>query len=260
MKFLIVLALLSFQAFAARVNTVAGDATPLSTLPPPTETEIVNSAKIIKLPGKIKVPDMWMPYLNPAFEEFWSEGNHKPDTGFVIFARNPSKENAKLWLIRMETKARYLQTMFKVIAEAQTELIKEGVISDRYASISPARHKTVDIKPKKASKAELNELEIFFLFSSTCGYCESLSKKLASFKNIVPLQVDNSNPLKNFNHLPKSEYAAKETMDAYIPTREVPVLVIHDSQAKNVNILKGDQSSEEILLGMSSLISARGNK
>jgi len=262
MKYLIVLMILCWghASIAARVNTTQGEGT-TKTLPPPNESEILNSAKAIKLPKNLKVPDTWMPYLNPAFEEFWTEGNHRPDTGFVLFARNPNKENAKLWLIRMETKAKYLQSMFKHISDAQTELIREGIISDRYGSVTPAINGLpVKKKIKPASKDKLNELEVFFLFSSTCGYCESLSKKLISFKNIVPLQVDKTNPLKNFNLLPQSEYATEETMDAYIPSREVPVLVIHDPKERNVNILKGDQSSEEIILAMSTLISARGKK
>lgn len=253
---LILLLLLSNTLYAARVNTSEGNL-----LPSPTKEEIEQSADRVKIPIKTNIPESWVPYLNPAFEEFWTEGNHRPDTGFVLFARNPSVENAKLWLLRMETKATYLQVMFNSVVVAQKDLIKQGLIKDRYNSIEKARSlPPTKVKQNGVSKEELSELEIFFLFSSTCPHCKRLALTLKAFPNVSPLQVDSSEKLTNFESLPASEMATEDTKSAYLQTAEVPVLVIHDPTNKTVNILKGNRSQEEILLAMASLLNTRGDK
>jgi hypothetical protein len=57
----------------------------------------INSAlSLVKLPDNLKIPEKWKAYLNPTTDVFWSEGNHTPDAGFLLFAKDPTVENAKL--------------------------------------------------------------------------------------------------------------------------------------------------------------------
>lgn len=225
-----VLYLISLSTYANRVNTLEGG----NSIPTPSEKEISQCAESVKIPKDIKISDEWKPFLNPAYEEFWTEGNHKADSGFILFARNPTKDNAKLWLIRMETKAKYLEVMMKQTIDAQKELVKNGLIEDRYGMVSsatflpnsnPNNHQT-DFKNliKKGKEGTLS-VEMYFLFSPTCKYCEKMSNTLAGFKNVQPLQVT-GDKLRDFNGLPKTTLATKETIDKYASDGAVPVLVI----------------------------------
>lgn len=251
MKILIFL-LLSTDIFAATANTLGGNL-----LSPPTKHEIERSADRVKIPEGVKISDSWLPYLNPAFEEFWTEGTHRPDAGFVLFARDPSVENAKLWLLRMETKAKYLEVMFESVAKAQQDLIKTGIIKDRYGVLAKAKS-LPSTKKQSMNKEGMAEIEIYFLFSSSCSHCKKLASTLRSFPNVSPLQVDEKQRLHHFEGLPPSEIATDSTKKEYMSTGEVPVLVLHDPKTKTVNILKGNRPQEEILLAMASLINNRG--
>lgn len=244
----LLLFLFSASVHAAQVNTLEGNV-----LPPPSKKEIEKSAERIKLPPDVKITEAWLPYLNPAFEEFWTEGNHRPDAGFILFARNPTVENGKLWLLRMETKAKYLEVMLNSISTAQKDLIKRGLIKDRYGVLAPAMN-LPQTKKKTLSKEGMGNIEIFFLFSSACSHCKNLAQTLKSFKNVSPLQVDSNSEVLHFEGLPQTEMASEATKKEYLQAGEVPVLVIHDPQRKTVNILKGNRSQEEILLAMASLI------
>lgn len=244
----------SANLYAAQFNTLQGNV-----LPPPSKSEIEQTAERIKIPAEVKVPESWLPYLNPAFEEFWNEGNHHPDAGFVLFARNPSVENAKLWLIRMETKAKYLQVMLESVTVAQKELIKKGLLKDRYGTLTQA--KSLPKPPKQTHVKEgMSALEIYFLFSSTCSHCKRMAATLTNFPNVSPLQVDSQQSLTHFEGLPPTEVATESTKKEYLKTGEVPTLVLHDPETKTVNILKGNQPKEQILLAMSLLLSNRGEK
>ncbi len=253
MKILILL-LISMDVFAATANTLSGN----NLLPTPTKQEIERSAEKIKIPSGVKISDSWLPYLNPAFEEFWTEGNHRPDAGFVLFARNPSVDNAKLWLLRMETKAKYLEVMFDSIAKAQQELIKSGILKDRYGVLAKAKSLPTPAIKQTLNKEGMAEIEIFFLFSSSCSHCKKLASTLKGFSNVSPLQVDETKSLFHFEGLPSSELATDSTKNEYLASGEVPVLVLHDPKTKTVNILKGNRPQEEILLAMASLINNRG--
>lgn len=253
MKILLFL-LISTDLFAASANTLAGNL-----LPPPTKSEIEQSADRVQIPSGVKISESWLPYLNPAFEEFWTEGTHHPDAGFVLFARNPSVENAKLWLLRMETKAKYLEVMLDSISKAQQELLKSGLMKDRYGFLAKAKSLPQTNK-QSMNKEGMSQIEIFFLFSSTCPHCKNLANTLRGFSNVSPLQVDEKKELVHFEGLPSTEFATESTKNEYLHSREVPVLVIHDPETKTVNILKGNRSQEEILLAMASLINNRGDK
>lgn len=245
---LVIFIFFTTNLYAAQVNTLAGNL-----LPSPSKSEIERSAERIQLPSDLKVSEVWLPYLNPAFEEFWMEGNHRPDSGFILFARNPTVENAKLWLLRMETKAKYLEVMLESISSAQKELIKRGLLKDRYGVLAPAKN-LPPTKKQSFNKEGMSNIEIFFLFSSTCSHCKNLAVTLKSFQNVSPLQVDSHSPLLNFEGLPPSEIATDNTKQEYLKSGEVPLLVLHDPKTKTVNILKGNRPQEEILLAMASLI------
>jgi thioredoxin-related protein len=250
------------SAFANRANTLEGN----NSLAKPTEKEISQSADRVKIPENFKIPDEWMPLLNPAHEEFWVEGNHKADAGFILFARNPTKENAKLWLIRMETKAKYLEVMMSKTAEAQKELVSEGLIEDRYGMVSNAtflprstpRNNQVNIKNLiKNGMGKISSVEMYFIFSPTCPYCEKMSESLSGFKNVQPLQVI-SGKLRDFKGLPKTTIATKETLEKYAPDGAVPVLVIHDPKSNKVNVVKGYLSKEEVYISIAKLLDSKG--
>lgn len=249
---LLILLFLSTNLLAAQFNTLQGNV-----LPPPSKSEIEQTAERIKIPSEVKVSDSWLPYLNPAFEEFWNEGNHHPDAGFVLFARNPSKENAKLWLLRMETKAKYLQIMLEAVTEAQKDLIKKGLMKDRYSVLTQAKALPKNQK-QTFNKEGTSALEIYFLFSSACSHCKKLAITLKAFPNVSPLQVDSQEDPTHFEGLPLTEFATESTKQEYLKNGEVPVLVLHDPKTKTVNILKGNRPQEEILLAMASLMNNRG--
>lgn len=236
-----------YPASAQITNTNGG----ISLIPKPTENEIKKSQEIVSLPKNLKIPNEWVGLLNPAFEEFWTEGNHRPDAGFVLFARNPSKENAKLWLIRNEVKAKYAKIMMDSILEAQKELVKEGVLQDRYNMVNPPKK---NVKPKKpleflTTSKSLNEPDIYFLFSPTCSFCHNLAKNLKSLKNVQPLQVT-SGELFNFEGLPESDYATQETIQNYASDGTVPVVVFVDNISKKASVVKGYKSESELVLLM----------
>lgn len=253
--------LINFSAFANRANTLEGN----NTLAAPTEKEITQNAERIKIPGDLKIPDEWKPFLNPAYEEFWTEGNHKADAGFILFARNPTKENAKLWLIRMETKAKYLEVMMSKTAEAQKELVNDGLIEDRYGMVSNATvlprstssNNQPDIKKLvKTGKGKISSVEMYFLFSPTCSYCEKMSESLSGLKNVQPLQVVGEK-LRDFKGLPKTAIATKETIEKYASDGAVPVLVIHDPNSNRINVVKGYMSKEEVYVSIAKLLDSK---
>ena len=230
-------------------------------LPAPSNEELKKSSSEVKIPKNIKIPNAWKPFLNPANEEFWSEGNHRPDAGFVLFARNPNVESAKLWLLRMEAKSKMMQKMFPLIVQAQKELVQDGYMLDRYnmvknnvgASFLPKEvadnlpSQDINISIKDLPKTnDLKNLTFYFLFRPGCSHCENMSKNLVGIPNVVPLQITKE-PLKHFQGLQSSIYASPETVKNYDPTGETPYLIISNPKSKKLTILKGEQNIEKIL-------------
>ena len=270
-------------AVSKNYNTAETDEPPelskqINILPPPTKEDLKRGSEEIKIPKNIKVPEEWKAYLNPATEEFWTEGNHRPDAGFVLFARNPNKDTAKLWLLRMEAKAKELQILFPIILQAQKELVHEGYMVDRYNMVknstgdsflpvvapnsTPSQElefspKQVNSTPQKKfippTASDLKSLSFYFLFRPGCIHCENLSKFLVGFPNVVPLQIT-TEPLVDFPGLTKSNYASPQTVKNYDPAGETPYLIISNPKIKKVTILKGEQSTESILFSAASVL------
>ena len=225
------------RAEAPRYNTAR-------TLPPPTKAEVSNAADRVPLPRSLDIPKAWVPYLNPAYEEFWTEGTHKPDAGFMLFARNPTSDAARLWLIRMETKAKVVSEMYETVEIEYKKLINEGVISDRYGLVKSKISSNLNSTPKA-----LGDTQIYFLYSSTCPQCEKQAKVLSKMAaSVIPLQVD-SGKLKNFKGLRKSDYAGASAKKDYLKG-SVPVLVISNRKSGKIKELTGVQSLEKIMKGV----------
>ncbi len=271
------------QVFGLNYNTAETEEPPelskqVNVLPAPTKEDLKRGSQTVKIPKNLKVPEEWKVYLNPATEEFWTEGNHRPDAGFVLFARNPNKDTAKLWLLRMEAKAKELQILFPIILQAQKELVHEGYMVDRYNMVKNATgdsflpvvapnsssSQELEFTPKLTSSpiqkkfvpptaSDLKSLSFYFLFRPGCIHCENLSKSLVGFPNVVPLQITKES-LVDFPGLAKSNYASPQTVENYDPTGETPYLIISNPKLKKLTILKGEQSTEAILFSAASVL------
>ncbi len=248
---------LALRAEESRVNTV--ETRPANMLlPQPSVTDVKRGAAAIKIPKDLKVPEEWIPLLNRAFEEYWMEGSHRPDAGFVLFARNPSKETAKLWLLRMESKAQNLEVLFGYVKEAQKDLVGGGLMVDRFNMVSQASATPTGLlgknqsqsNPPNLSRAGLDDIEFYFLFSPTCPHCARLAQSLVGFPNVHPLQVT-AGEIVNWPGLPDSDRATPETIAAYVKDGDqpggVPVLAIFHPKTNRVLKLRGARSAQEIL-------------
>ena len=238
----------------SRVNTQPS----ANVLPAPNANEVKRGATAIKIPKNLTVPAEWIPLLNRAYEEYWMEGNHRPDAGFVLFARNPSKETAKLWLLRMESKAQNLEELFAYVKDAQKDLVNAGLMADRYNMVNQAAPQAVRESPagstanvgSDSAKAAFGDLQFYFLYSPTCPHCARLAQNLVGFPNVHPLQVTGGE-LVNWSGLPASDHATPETIEAYVRDGEqpggVPVLAIYEPKSNRVLKLRGARSTQEIL-------------
>lgn len=227
----------------------------LRQVPAPSTQQINNAAKIAQLPSSLKIPDEWLPYLNPAFENFWSEGAHKPDAGFILFARNPSAETAKMWLLRGEIKARYLELMYPLVQDAQKSLVASGYLKDRFKQFSD---KNLDkLKPipalSKSQAANIpSDIAIYFLFDSKCPFCQQLAITLKTFaNNVVPLQV-NGTELFSFEGLSTSQLASDETKKQYL-SGKLPVLLIYSTSKSKMTKLEGAVAAQDILAAIAAV-------
>lgn len=201
------------------------------------------------------VPKEWQDLLNPKTTRFWKEGNHVPDEGFLLLAKNPNnKEYAKLWLLRNEIKAKYLAMIQKTVDKAQRELFLEGKLVDRYYQFNNKKKKAKTRRySPKISKSELKSLNFYFIYSSVCPHCKKLAKTLTKIPGVLPLQADN-NKLLNFNGLSKSSRASKETLSNYAPDGVVPVVVIHNPKSNSATKIIGNKPLEEYLFASSELM------
>lgn len=190
------------------------------------------------------LPDEWKLYLDPSKDDFWREGNHIPDQGFLLWAKNPTKENARLYLIRMNMKRNLLHLMYAQQKEANIALIKEGVIADDYDFLS----KEVK-KPNKSTfniAKELADTHIFFFFSETCPHSRRQAEVLRGLQNVTPLQV-NGKKLFNFEDLPETLWAEKEDVEKHNVKNSVPVLLIYNNKTNKMLRLIGFQTMDSLI-------------
>ncbi len=217
---------------APRYNTNQGQH---RQVPPPTDVQIKDGAKRAQLPP-VELPDEWLPYINPAFEEFWSEGNHKPDAGFVLFARDPSVENAKLYLMRGEIKARYLKTMLASVETAQRELVESGHLQDRYNQFSKTNAFAGSSGPQ-STQAGYADTIIYFLFrpndanDAAAAELNSLAGKYGL--QVYPLQIRSGQDeeLHQFAGMKPSDWASEKTQNKYVSSEpKLPVALLYDKR------------------------------
>lgn len=194
----------------------------------------------VALPPNLKVPIEWQKLLDPTQDEFWNEGNFKPDQGFLIWAKNPTIENAKLYLIRMNAKRNTVNIMQKQQEAANKELISQGIIANDYDFLTSQTGKIV----QSSSDAELKDTQIFLMFHPTCPHCKRQAQILKGMKNVTPMQV--AGDLVELEGLPPSIFADKEDIKKYAPDMTVPVLLIYSSKSNAMTVLKGVHTIEEI--------------
>lgn len=185
----------------------------------------------------------WKDYLDPSTDEFWKEGNHIPDQGFLLWAKNPTKENARLYLIRMNMKRNLIHIMYEQQKEANLALIKEGVIADDYDFLSKEVKKD---RPKLDLKKSLADTHIFFFFSPTCSHCQRQAHDLKGLQNVTPLQVIGDN-LTHFPDLPDSVWAEKDDLEKHKIKDSVPVLLIYNNRNHKMLKISGFQSMDNII-------------
>lgn len=194
----------------------------------------------VKIPPNLQIPPEWKPLIDPTVDEFWNEGTYKPDAGFVIWAKNPSIENAKLYLIRMNAKRDRLHTMIKQQEAANKDLIQQGIIANDYDFLSEA----IPSK-QKSSLDHSKETQIFFIFNPTCPHCKRQAQILSGSKNTTPMQIGGGE-LVNFPNLPPTVWATSEDIELYAKDKVTPVLVIYSRKTNNVASVKGVHSIDEI--------------
>jgi len=208
---------------------------------PPSKADIAKAARLMG--NKTEVPNEWEPYINPSFSEFWTEGHTKADSGFILFARNPTPENAKLWLIRMENKRKMLLKMQGLIDQVYPELVSSGEIVDYYnlaTSVSKSSPKPAMKNIKLAT-----DITLYFLFSPTCPHCKSQAEILRSVSShVVPLQVS-GNELFHFKRFKHTEWADNETKNKYVKG-QVPVTLVYNQISQKIAKLSGVKSLGEI--------------
>ncbi len=201
---------------------------------------VQSQPQTVKVPTDIAVPSEWKKLIDPSTDEFWNEGNFRPDTGFVLWAKNPSIDNAKLYLIRMNAKRDRLHVMQKQQEQANRELIKLGVIANDYDFLAQATS-----SDSKAPLSSISQTQIFFLFTPTCPHCKRQGQILSGQSNVTPMQIGGKELL-HFPNLPQSVWATKEDVDRYAADKVVPVLLVYDRQSNNMASLKGVHTTQEI--------------
>ena len=209
---------------------------------------VTTEKNLSSLPNVASVPKEWKPFLDPSNDDFWREGNHIPD--LLLWAKNPTKENAKLYLMRMNMKRNLLHKMYEQQKEANIELIKEGLIADDYDFLSQG------IGQKSQTKTDLQtslaDTHIFFFYSPTCMHSRRQADVLRGLQNVTPLQVG-GNLLMHFNALPESLWAEKEDLEKHKIGKRLPVLLVYNNQLNKMLRLEGFQPIENIIKAAGSI-------
>jgi thiol-disulfide isomerase/thioredoxin len=200
----------------------------------------------------------WQPLIDPKNPEFWREGNHVPDAGYLQLFREMTPESAKLLILRGEIKALYMQKALALLENAQRELVQAGLVRDRYNTVTASSPQIVRQQPTpQLHPDQLKGLQYFFIFSPTCPHCKRLAESLMGLQNVYPLQADKS-AIFHFPGMHPSEYATSETLKKYAPDGAVPVLVIHRMKDNRAVVLRGSMSAEEVLMASAQLLGSKG--
>lgn len=239
-EIIIFLTLIAFPAWGERrVTTTTGNHINSGSYE---KNESTRDKKYPAIPQDIQVPKSWETLIDPDHKDFWREGNHVPDAGFVEWATNPTIENAKLYLIRMNAKRDRLHLMVRQQEQANKELIEAGIIANDYNFL--AEHFSADSNQKNnQSKSKLDQRagHIWFYFHPTCNHCNRQAEILKGNPNVAPIQTG-GDTLHNFPGLQKSLWAEKEDLKRYVSDGQVPVLVIYNEKTNKIASLKGVQS------------------
>lgn len=228
--FFLVAALPFSEAFGdRRVTTNEGNA-----------VQIKHSTRV-KIPKDLKVPLEWEKLIDPSQNEFWNEGNFMPDQGFLAWAKNPTIENAKLYLIRMNAKRDTLHIMQKQQEQANKELISKGIIANDYDFLTAQTGRL----SSKSDTDDFKDLHVFFFFHPDCGHCKRQAMLLSGRNNVTPLQVAGEK-LVQLDGLPPSIWAEKSDIEKYSPDHSVPILLIFSSKNNKMVSVKGVHTIEEI--------------
>ncbi len=195
----------------------------------------------VQIPKDLKVPLEWQQLIDPTQDSFWVEGNFKPDQGFLLWAKNPTVDNAKLYLIRMNAKRDTLHIMQKQQELANKELISKGIIANDYDFLAGQTGRVAS----RSDSDDLRDFHIFFLFHPDCGHCKRQAQILSGKNNVTPLQVAGEK-LVQLNGLPPSIWAEKSDVEKYAPNRSVPVLLIFSSENNKMVSVQGVHTIDEI--------------
>ncbi len=201
----------------------------------------------------------WQHLIDPKNPEFWREGNHVPDEGYLRLFQEMTPESAKLLILRGEIKALYMQKALALLENAQRELVQAGLVRDRYNTVTASGPQIVRQQPTpQLHPDQLKGLQYFFIFSPTCPHCKRLAESLMGLQNVYPLQADKS-AIFHFPGMHPSEYATSETLKKYAPDGAVPVLVIHRMKDNRAVVLRGSMSAEEVLMASAQLLGSKGD-
>lgn len=202
----------------------------------------LNTAQGERKSGYAKVSPEWEELLNPSKTKFWEDANgHLPDPGLLKVLKNPTKENARNWLIRNEIKTLRMKKAMALIDSENKRLIGGGAIVDHFG-FNPKKTKR---KTNKVNLKQIAGLKYYFLFKPECGHCKKLASKLTKLKNVIPLQM-NKGKLHHWKGLSKSVFASKDTLSDYASEGVSPILIIQNPKTNKVAKLVGNQPIQEI--------------
>jgi thiol-disulfide isomerase/thioredoxin len=199
-----------------------------------------------KLPKKLKVSSEWLPLLNPKTTVFWKDVNgHLPDPGALLFFKNPTEDNAKLYLIRMNIKRNKSRLFQRVIAKANLELIRDGIIADDYGFAESSSDKKQKVSLHDLKEATKNTT-IFFFFTPSCPHCKTQAKVLKGLDNVFPLQVGGKKLL-NFEGIQRSDFAKEEDKNKFLKEGKIPTLLFVNNKINKITTISGVLTKEGII-------------
>ena len=195
---------------------------------------------------KCYFPNSWDKLLDPNQKEFWHEGNHVPDAGFLRWATDPTIENAKLYLRRMNAKRDRLHLMAKQQEQANKELIAQGIIANDYNFKVNSKNSPKSTKKQQANNIAIQSgTHIWLYFHPACHHCKRQAQVLAGNSNVFPVQIGGET-LHEFKGLNQTTWAEKEDLERYVADGDVPVLILYNKDTNKIISLKGFQPPESI--------------